>query len=246
MKIAIVTSSEYSYASLLLKEELPENIVLILIHNSAERRSIKKILTKISRIGVMGSLIGFFSRSWYTLSFKNIIQIARERNIPVYQTKNFKVTAEMAKVLKECEYGISMGNGYIPYKFYGLFKSGMINIHHELLPYYAGAQSVVWPIIHGKNETGFSIHFISSKIDRGHIIITERRPIIFRNSLGGTVRHNYKESLKLSISSLLGLMKNPITEWNRTENVANTVFTTPTFKHWLRAFRNFKNLKNKR
>ncbi|GAB1445238.1 hypothetical protein MASR2M41_09100 [Flammeovirgaceae bacterium] len=245
MKIAIVTSSEYSYATLLLKEELPENISLILIHNAAARRSIKKILTKISRIGILGSLIGYYSRNWYRLRFENISHIAGERNIPVYQTKKFKVTPEMAMVLKECEYGISMGNGYIPHRFYSLFKNGMINIHHELLPYYPGAQSVVWPIIHGKDETGFSIHFISSKIDRGNIILTERRSITFRNSLGETVRHNYEESLKLSISSLLGLMKNPITKWSRTENVGNTVFTTPTFMNWLRAFLNFKNLKNK-
>jgi folate-dependent phosphoribosylglycinamide formyltransferase PurN len=36
----------------------------------------------------------------------------------------------------------------------------MINIHHELLPEFLGAQSVLWQLHEGSTKTGFTIHRI--------------------------------------------------------------------------------------
>lgn len=51
------------------------------------------------------------------------------------------------------------------------FKSiNLFNIHFSLLPEYKGMFTSVLPILHGKNESGVTIHKIDSGIDTGEII----------------------------------------------------------------------------
>jgi len=239
MKVAIVTSSVFSYASLLLKEQLPEGIEPVLILNKSNPRSISKTFRKIITVGVLGAMMGYISRRWYKLDYESVLKMAEEQNISIYRITNFEITPAAQKVIMECEYGISMGNGYIPKSFYSLFPHGMINIHHEILPDYVGAQSVIWPIIQSKLMTGFAIHFVTSKIDKGDIIISEKRSIVFCDTLGKTVKSNYQESIRLSVIAIVKLIKDPVKNWQRTANSNHAIYTTPTFNDWVQAFRNF-------
>lgn len=55
-------------------------------------------------------------------------------------------------------------------------KMGCINIHHGLLPEQRGTFCDLWAIYNGDN-TGFSVHQMSEKIDDGHIIsVTKVNP----------------------------------------------------------------------
>jgi methionyl-tRNA formyltransferase len=137
-----------------------------------------------------------------------------------------------------------MGNGYIPSRFFLLFKHGMINIHHEILPDFPGAQSIIWPLIKGRKETGFSIHQITKGIDKGALLIVKKRPIVFYSSLMSTIKKNYHESLVLSLDSLINLLKVPFHKWNFKPNLATQNYTTPTFLEWMRAFLNYRKFKN--
>ena len=245
VKIAIVTSSEFSYASELLSEKLPVDIEPVLIVNQPQPRPLTKVLKKILRVGILGVLIGYFARKWYRIEFKSVLLIAKKKNIPTYSVHDFRLNSDLAQVIENCSIGISMGNGYIPERFFKLFKNGMINIHHEILPDYAGAQSVVWPIIRNELETGFSIHFLSRNIDKGDIVVVKKRPILFKSSLKETVHNNYAESLRLSILEILQLLAMPIENWGRIPNRVKENYTTPTFLEWLAAFLNHSH-KNKK
>lgn len=245
MKIAIVTSSEFSFASLLLEERLPFNVEAILVLNQTTPRPIGRIIKKIVKVGVLGVAVGYISRGWYRQTYKSVLGIAKKKKIAIYKIYNFDVTPEIKDALRGFDLGISMGNGFIRKSFFSLFNYGMINIHHEILPDYPGAQSVVWPLAQNRKQTGFTIHFISAKIDKGDIILSKKRPIIFKNSLQGTVRYNYQESLRLSIIALVELLGKPVSDWKRSPNVNQVTFTTPTFKNWMKAYKNFANLKVK-
>jgi len=66
----------------------------------------------------------------------------------------------------------------------------MINVHTELLPDYPGAQSIIWPIYNMERRTGFTIHKIVKKIDKGDILYVKACPIFFESSLRKTVEKN--------------------------------------------------------
>lgn len=244
MKVAVVTSCEFSYASLFLKEQFPPQLEVILVLNQPGRRTMLKLLRKVYHIGLLGVLCGLFSRAWYCENYSSVIRISEERNIPSFMISDFKVSAEIEKVLRSCDLGISMGNGYIPRKFFTLFNSGMINIHHEILPDYPGGQSIVWPLIKNSSMTGFTIHFVNSKIDQGEIIVVEKRSIEFMDSLSDTVRHNYRQSLRLSVKRLLRLLLTPVQTWIRTTNDSALNYSTPKFSQWITAYKNHQRLKS--
>lgn len=244
MKVAIVTSSEFSYASLFLKKVLPSQTDFIVILNHPPRRKLLSFIRKVRKTGALGAAVGFLARSWYNHQFESVTEIARDRGFPVFRIDGFEVTSDVRGVLMSCDLGISMGNGYIPKRFFGLFKFGMINIHHEVLPEYPGAQSVVWPLIKNIPVTGFSIHFINSGIDRGKLIAVERRPIELMDSLSHTVRHNYFVSLQSSVDALIHLLSIPIERWKRTSNSGSLSYSTPRLTEWLLAYRNHNRLRN--
>ena len=46
----------------------------------------------------------------------------------------------------------------------------LFNIHFSLLPKYKGMYTSIWPILHGDNESGTTLHLIDAGIDTGDII----------------------------------------------------------------------------
>jgi methionyl-tRNA formyltransferase len=78
----------------------------------------------------------------------------------------------------------------------------MINVHHEVLPEFRGAQSVIWQLHEGSRVTGYTIHQISRGIDEGAILWQERLPIEFGESLGETVSGTYTMLLRESARTL--------------------------------------------
>jgi methionyl-tRNA formyltransferase len=57
-----------------------------------------------------------------------------------------------------------------------------INIHGALLPQYRGCNPTEWAIINGENETGVTLHEMSSSIDEGGIIDQKRTPLYFEDT----------------------------------------------------------------
>ncbi|HOO96275.1 MAG TPA: methionyl-tRNA formyltransferase [Caldisericia bacterium] len=58
-----------------------------------------------------------------------------------------------------------------------IFKHGIVNVHPSLLPKYRGAEPIRWAIRKGERETGVSLMVISSKLDRGNVLLQETCPI---------------------------------------------------------------------
>lgn len=61
-------------------------------------------------------------------------------------------------------------------------KVGGINIHGALLPQYRGCNPTEWAIINGEDETGVTLHEMSSSIDEGGIIDQKRTPLYFEDT----------------------------------------------------------------
>ena len=75
-------------------------------------------------------------------------------------------------------------------------SSELFNIHFSLLPAYRGMYTSILPILHGKNETGVTLHKLDDGIDTGDILAQKKIPIFS----GDTARDLYLKYIQNGIS----------------------------------------------
>lgn len=214
--------------------------------SSVKKRWIK-ISNKIKRIGILGAINGLRMRKWYQLD-DIVIPIdiqCKKRNIPFFEFDNINSPKLIVALQQlDSDVGISLGNSYISSKVFQTPKFGMVNIHHEQLPDYQNAQSVIWQLYNNSRTTGFTIHKINKRIDEGQIIYQKQVPIVFKNSLAETVYKTYVKLMKESAEGLekvLSAFPNYIK--NASTQSSGTKYTTPSFRQFLVIRRRFLDLR---
>ena len=257
IKVIILTSSSQGSASVQLAELVKSKKIIVkaivlnqgLINN--KEKYYKRKLVKTLKIGLFGALNGIRMRKWYSsgvskyLDVPSIESLCEEHNIPlnVTPTINCSQTIEYFKNAN-ADIGLSLGNGYIGKKVFSIPKLGMINIHHEELPAYQNAQSIIWQLYNNSSNTGYTIHKIDKHIDTGEILFKEVVPITFKDSLESTVSFNYANLWKKSSEGLVKLLENfeSYFEASVAQGQGNS-YTTPSLKQYLKILRNFKKMK---
>jgi len=257
--IVILTSSSVGSASYIIPKLLTSDKINIsaIILTKGERINKKKYFKtkfrKIIKIGIFGALLGMQMRRWYTSAVLEIEkcysleEISSKYSIPLIKTSkiNGNDTINALKNSK-AKLGISLGNSYISKKVFTIPDLGFINIHHELLPEYKNAQSIIWQIYNKSEITGYTIHEIDTLIDNGKILYKQEIPIKFTKTLSNTVSLNYLELRKKSAEGLLEVLNNlKIYKNNNVEQPIGSSYTTPSFIQFLKIYRNFIFLRNK-
>jgi methionyl-tRNA formyltransferase len=257
MKVIILTSNRSGSVSYILEQLIAcENIIIggvVLSQNNIKnkKKHYKRKLHKVLKIGLLGTLNGIRMRKWYNndiqkfLDIKPVDQICSENNIPFMLTPTINCQQTILYFKKvNADIGLSLGNGYIGSKIFNIPPNGMINIHHEELPSYQNAQSIIWQLYNNSRYTGYTIHKINKHIDKGEIIYKERLPIIFYKKLADTVSYNYS---RLWINSARGLIKvlNNFDKYNKNskQQGKGNIYTTPTIFQYLKIVYNFRKLK---
>jgi methionyl-tRNA formyltransferase len=201
-------------------------------------------LKKAARLGVLGTLNGVHMRAWYDLSdrlkLEPLADLCARHNVPFHQTDSpfDPRTAELFRAAS-ADLGLSLGNGYIPRRVFSVPRLGMINVHHELLPQFQGAQSVIWQLYHGSRKTGFTVHQIDDRIDTGAILAQQELDILFRPTLEETVRENYARLWEASRTALVDVVENYETRFASLARPQGSGrnFTTPTYWQFRRMVR---------
>lgn len=216
-----------------------------------KKKYYKRKIKKTIKIGLFGAINGMKMRKWYStgtaqyLNVEPIDKICSANNIPlkITPTINCQQTIDCFKNAN-ADLGLSLGNGYIGSKIFKVPKWGMINIHHEELPAYQNAQSIIWQIYNGSRNTGYTIHKIDKHIDTGEILFQEKMPIEFRADLADTVSYNYAQLWDKSAHGLAKVLDdfNYYYE-NSTAQGHGDSYTTPSFFQFLKIKRQFKKLK---
>jgi methionyl-tRNA formyltransferase len=203
------------------------------------RRRWRKI-RKLMQIGPLGALNGIRMRSWYDLTAQLALEPLEEvaaRHGIAYGTTPSLLSARTVELCREsgADLGLSLGNGYIPERVFSVPRLGMVNVHHELLPEYQGAQSVIWPLYDGIARTGFTIHRIDKHIDTGAILHREELDIIFGASLAHTVRDSYAALWHASRAALVRVVQDYDTylRMSRPQGPGRS-FTTPSWTEFRR------------
>lgn len=257
INVIILTSSSRGFASaqlteLVKSEKIKVKSVVIsqgLITNRI--KYIKRKINKAYKIGLFGVLNGIRMRKWYSddtinyMNLQSVESLCAKHNISlnVTPTINCNQTIECFNNAK-ADIGLSLGNGYIGYRVFSIPKFGMINIHHEELPAYQNAQSIIWQLYNNSINTGYTIHKIDKNIDTGSILFKERFPIIFKETLKKTIFYTYSKLWEKSSEGLVKVLENfeGYLEESIPQENGNT-YTTPSLRHYLIILKNFKRLK---
>lgn len=227
------------------------------IYNRGERsdrgRVLRRKFRKTLRIGPLGALNGIRMRRWYKRDVEEYLEIppvgerCRELNIPYFETPeiNCEATEECFRKA-EADVGLSLGNGYIRESVFSVPRYGMLNIHHELLPEYQNAQSVIWQLYNGSDTTGYTIHKINREIDAGEILHREEVPIRFEESLAETVTRTQAVLMERSAQGLVRVLENFREEYEQARpQGAGRSYTTPSIWQFLRIWRTYRELRSR-
>ncbi len=256
MRVAILTSSRRGFAAYCIPRlaEEPNIEIAMVVRNEGRsldpwkqrKRKIKKTL----EIGALGALNGIRMRPWFNEDVDNRLGVEDLETV----VDRFGIRLETTPTINcqrtidlfaeaDAELGLSLGNTYIGERVFSLPKYGMLNIHHEVLPQFQGARSVIWQIYEGSIETGYTIHQIDSHIDTGDILYQEKMPIQLKPTLRETVSDNYARLYEASVEGLAKVISD-FTEFaaNAKSQVGGRSFTTPTFWQYLRMARQHRKL----
>jgi len=255
-RLVLLTSDPQGIASLAIPRllEAPglEIVRLVLCegHVSDPWRNRRRKLEKTLRIGPLGALNGVRMRRWYRENVQRILgiepleEVAQRHRLEIERTLTINCgrTREIFTQAR-ADLGISLGNAYIGRRVFSIPRLGMINIHHELLPGFRGAQGVIWQLYQGSRETGYTIHQIDEHIDTGGILHQERLPIRFRGSLEETVSESYAKVYEASVAGLVHTLRHydELRASARPQGPGRS-YTTPSIWQFLRILREHRRL----
>lgn len=259
MKVAILSSQSRGLASLSIPRlaTMGNGVELCLVLRNRNtiipnrKKARERRLQKIWKIGVLGAIAGASMRKWFVedvqarLEMPPIEELTARYGIPYRETPTINCP-ETVETLRQFapDVLLSLGNSYIAKSVFSIPPMGTINFHHEVLPEYRGARSVIWQIHNNSAETGFTCHLVDAKIDNGAILLQRRLPIEFKETLRETSAHNYARLLVASADALPDLLTNfPELLKQVGPQGPGTSYTTPTFRQFLRMRRNHRRLR---
>ncbi len=112
-------------------------------------------------------------------TFKDIMKIAEEKDIPVFNPETVKNTG-LADDLKKLDPDIFIVCGYqffLPEEIIDLPPMGTLNFHASLLPRHSGMHPGFWTIYYGDKFSGMVIHFMDKGIDTGDVAYCSEVPV---------------------------------------------------------------------
>lgn len=246
-KVFVITSQRTGTACEFLNQVDLTKFEIFVIYTLNKPYNKKKYfsqkLKKLFKKGPSSIFIGRILQKWYTVETEkylhagDLFDVCTKRKITIKQVEitNKKSTYQLIQNFKP-DIGLSLGNGFLSPNLFTIPFNGMINIHHETLPEFKNAQSIIWQLYEKSKETGFTIHKINEIIDGGEIIIQKKIPIQFKPSLKETVAWNYAQLIKLSIGAVLDVLKSNTQVNLKAEVLQNKHYTTPNAFQFLNIY----------
>jgi folate-dependent phosphoribosylglycinamide formyltransferase PurN len=106
-------------------------------------------------------------------------KVARERNIPVFETRDINV-ADSLEFVRQCQPDLLVSAYFsqiLKSEILQIARFGVLNIHPGWLPAYRGAMAYFWVLHNGNDRGGVTVHWIDEGIDTGEILERRSFPI---------------------------------------------------------------------
>lgn len=116
---------------------------------------------------------------------RSIVQIAWERNIPVFAAGNLRAAETIATLAAlHPDVGcVACFNRRVPPALLALPRRGFLNIHPSLLPAYRGPAPLFWTFRDGVQHTGVTLHLMDQTFDTGPIVA--QAPVTISDGISG-------------------------------------------------------------
>lgn len=245
MKIVVITRNDLGTASVFLDSYINELSVGsqdmfsidLVVKVSPKKRKFKSRLRKIKRIGLGGALVGLYLRRFYNVanfdrSYQSLKVLCLKHNLPYCEYSSYADPALIELMtLNSFDYGLSLGNDIMPDSLLLIPRYGFLNVHHELLPDFPNAQSVIWSIYHKRNYTGLTLHKMTSRIDEGDILYQENIQITKGESLVDCIRINYENLVSRTYDVFVKFIDSDSQYLN--DGIEVEKHTTPSFRQFM-------------
>lgn len=164
------------------------------------------------------------------LKSPEVIEFAKAKKIPFFQTENINKETKMLQELKNANLDFVVVLAFAQFlgnEMLNLAKLGCFNIHTSVLPKYRGAAPIQYALLNGDTETGVSIQKMVKKMDAGDLVHFHTVPIAPTEN-GGQLYTRLKFQAALSMNDLITkLLKNEVTYTAQDES---RVSFAPTLK----------------
>jgi methionyl-tRNA formyltransferase len=107
------------------------------------------------------------------LKSPEVIDYAKQKKIPFFQSENINKEVEFLAKLKQEELDFIVVLAFAQFlgsEMLNMGKLGCFNIHTSILPKYRGAAPIQHALLHGDKETGVSIQKMVKKMDAGDLV----------------------------------------------------------------------------
>lgn len=164
------------------------------------------------------------------LKSPEVIEYAKAKKIPFFQTENINKDPEMMKELKALDLDFVVVLAFAQFlgsDMLNMGKLGCFNIHTSVLPKYRGAAPIQYALWNGDKETGVSIQKMVKKMDAGDLVHFHTVAIAPTEN-GGQLYTRLKYQAALAMNDLIvKLLDNKVTYTPQDES---KVSFAPTLK----------------
>ena len=103
-----------------------------------------------------------------------------------------------------------------------------VNIHPSLLPHYRGPSPTFWMLYHGEQLTGYTIHHMTTQVDRGAILAQSTMPLDCDRSELEIELSVFKAAAETLVETLLKLNEQPPQTTSTPDSCEGSYHTYPT------------------
>jgi methionyl-tRNA formyltransferase len=164
------------------------------------------------------------------LKSPEVIEFAKIKKIPFWQTENINQEPEMLEELRGLNLDFIVVLAFAQFlgnEMLNMGKLGCFNIHTSVLPKYRGAAPIQYALLNGDSQTGVSIQKMVKKMDAGDLVHFHTVPLAPTEN-GGQLYTRLKFQAALSINDLIEkLLKNEVVYMPQDES---KVSFAPTLK----------------
>lgn len=139
-----------------------------------------------------------------------VIEFAKAKKIPFFQTENVNKEPEFLAKLKSLELDFVVVLAFAQFlgaEMLNMGKLGCFNIHTSILPKYRGAAPIQYALLNGDTETGVSIQKMVKKMDAGDLVHFHQIKIA-PTETGGQLYTRLKFQAALAMNDLIAKLLN--------------------------------------
>ncbi len=164
------------------------------------------------------------------LKSPEVIEFARQKKIPFFQSENINREEGFKKILKDENLDFIIVLAFAQFlgeEMLTIARLGCFNIHTSILPKYRGAAPIQYAVWNGDSETGVSIQQMVKKMDAGDLVHF-RTVAIAPLETGGQLYARLKEEAALGMNDLIQKLREEKVTYTKQDE--SKVSFAPTLK----------------